>query len=86
VDFCGDKIFALYSGAEPFYHDAKGEKKSNAPTKFHVFDLHTGDYIQTLETGYRIRYFCYDKENNRLILSLDDDIQFACLELDGLIK
>ncbi|MDR3269780.1 MAG: 6-bladed beta-propeller, partial [Tannerella sp.] len=32
VDFCGDKIFALYSGAEPFYHDAKGEKKSNAPT------------------------------------------------------
>jgi hypothetical protein len=84
VSFCGDKIFALYSGGEPFYYDANGAMTSNQSTKFHVFDL-TGDYIQTLETGYRITYSCYDKENNRIIMALDDDIQFAYLELDGLM-
>jgi hypothetical protein len=78
IAFCNDRIIISYSG---------GDYMSDEyfPTKFHIFDL-TGDYIQTLETGYRIQDFCYDKENNRIIMALNDDIQFAYLELDGLIE
>jgi hypothetical protein len=77
VVFCNDRIVAAYSGGD--------NNTDYYPTKFLVFDL-TGDYIQTLETGYRIDDFCYDKENNRIIMNLNDDIQFAYLELDGLIE
>jgi hypothetical protein len=58
----------------------------NRKTDMDRLHLPKFNYIQTLETGYRISYFCYDKENNRILMALDDDIQFACLELDGLIK
>ena len=82
--FCDDKIFALYSGGDSFIQDKSGKIKSALPTKFLVFNLN-GDYLKTLETGYRISSFCYDKKNNRLILNLDDMIQFAFLDLNGLI-
>ena len=32
-----------------------------------------------------INYFCYDKDNNRIIMNLDDEIQFAYLDLEGLL-
>lgn len=82
--FCNDKIFVLYSGEDSFIQDKSGKTKSSLPTKFLVFDL-SGDYLKTLETGYRISSFCYDKKNNRFILSLDDMIQFAYLDLDGIV-
>lgn len=75
--FCNDKIVALYS------HKADRTKPSKS-TQFLVFDLN-GDYIKTLETDYNISRFCYDKENHRLILSMDDDIQFGYLDLQGLV-
>lgn len=77
VNFCGDKILALYSG---------GNHRTDAyyPTKFLVFDLN-GNYLKTLETGYKITDFCYDNENNRLIITLNDEIQFAYLDLGGII-
>jgi hypothetical protein len=78
VAFCNDRIIASYSGGENFTEESD-------PTKFHVFDL-TGDYIQTLETGYRILDFCHDEDNNRIIMAFNDDIQFGYLELDGLIE
>lgn len=75
AEFCGDKIIAAYSG---------GDHRTEAyyPTKFLVFNL-KGDYLQTLETGYKISYFCYDPDNNRLILNMNDDIQFGYLDLNG---
>ncbi|MDR1913310.1 MAG: 6-bladed beta-propeller [Clostridiales bacterium] len=76
--FCGDKIYAAYSGERSITE--KGQ--ASWPTKLLVFDLQ-GNYIQTLETGLHISNFCYDKENNRIILSLNDDIQFGYLPLDG---
>lgn len=82
--FSDDKIFVLYSGENSFIQDKSGKTKSALPTKFLVFDLN-GDYLKTLETGYRISSFCYDKKNNRFILKLDDVIQFALLDLNGLI-
>jgi hypothetical protein len=78
VVFCNDKIVASYSGK-----DWNGE---HSPTQFFVFTI-TGNYIRTLETGYQITNYCYDKANNRIIMNLNEaDIQFAYLDLDGLIE
>jgi hypothetical protein len=75
--FCGDKIYAAYLGERGITDDMR----ANLATKFLVFDLQ-GNYIQTLETGLHISDFCYDKDNNRIILSLEDEMQFAYLPLD----
>lgn len=75
--FCKDKIVALYSGSDH-------RTDAYYPTKFLVFDLN-GNYLKTLETGYMITDFCYDKENNRLIINLNDEIQFAYLDLTDII-
>jgi len=78
VKFCGNKIIALYSGNE-------NSSKNYLPTKLIVFNTN-GDYIQTLETGYKIVDFCYDKENDRILMTFDDIIQFGYLDLKGLNK
>jgi hypothetical protein len=75
--FCGDKIYAAYLGERGITE----EGHVNRATKLLVFDLQ-GNYIQTLETGLHINDYCYDKDNNRIILSLEDEIQFAYLPLD----
>jgi hypothetical protein len=80
IAFCKDKIIASYSGGDSFSKDENGIR-SNYPTKFLIFDT-DGNYIKTLETGYPIVDFCCDEDNNRIIMSLDDEIQFAYLELD----
>jgi hypothetical protein len=79
VVFCGDKIYASYSGGKPFDE----QMRSIQGTKIIVFDMQ-GNYIHTLETGLHISDFCYDGDNNRLLLSQyagDNDIQFAYLPL-----
>ena len=81
VTFCKDKLIADYLGDTRF---KKGSNKSNSTTKLIVFNL-TGEYLTTLETGYSIQSFCYDKENNRLIIAFDDEIQFGYLDLDTII-
>lgn len=78
VSFCKDKIIALYSGEETPATNEKG--RPGYPTKFHVFTL-DGDYLQTLETGHQITGFCYDEGNNRLLMTMDDEIQFGYLDL-----
>jgi hypothetical protein len=77
VAFCNDKIFAAYSGGNNFSDESY-------PTKFIIFDVY-GNYIQTLETGYKIVDFCFDQENNRIIMTLDSEMQFAFLDLNGII-
>ena len=76
VKFCNNSIVALYSGEKIL----NKEGRSNFPTKFLVFDL-DGNYLKTLETGYKIARFCYDRDNNRILLSMDDDIQFGYLDM-----
>ena len=76
VVFCGNRIVALYSGEKSFTK----EGRSNWPTNFLIFDLE-GNYLKTLETGYKIARFCYDRDNNRILLSMDDDIQFGYLDM-----
>jgi hypothetical protein len=83
--FCGDKILTLYSaGKNSWNQDPARGVVANWPTQFLVFDLE-GNYLKTLETGYKIARICYDRENHRILMSLDDDIQFAWLDLDGVI-
>lgn len=84
VIFCKDDIFALYSGENSLSKNKDLHIKSNHPTKFIIFDQN-GNYIQTLETEYQIIDFCYDQDNNRIIMVLDDDIQFAYLDLNNII-
>lgn len=80
VLFCDNKIVALYSGEKGFTENGR----STWPTKFIFFDLE-GNYLKTLDTGYQIVGFCYDKDNHRFIMSMDDDMQFAYLDLDDLL-
>lgn len=54
------------------------------PTVFMIFDLE-GNYIKTLDVGYKIQDFCIDKDNHRIIMALADEIQFAYLDLQQLI-
>jgi hypothetical protein len=81
VVFCNDKIVVSYFDGKDRYSSSE----SGYPTQFLVFDT-KGDYIRTLETGYSILDFCYDKENNRIIMSLDAEIQFAYLDLARLVE
>jgi len=78
VIFINNKIFASYG---------QGNLQTNQfiPTEFLVFDMN-GDYLQTIATDYWILDYCYDKENNRIIMCLNDtEMQFAYLDLDGII-
>ena len=78
VIFIKNKIFASYG---------KGNYQTNEyiPTKFLVFGIN-GDYLQTIEIGYWIIDYCYDMSNNLIIMCLNDEkMQFAYLDLDGLI-
>ena len=78
VIFAKDKIVASYSdGIDNF-------GKQSRPTTLLVFDL-KGNYLKTLEIGYNILEFCYDEENNRIIMSFDDDIQLGYLELGNIV-
>lgn len=71
-----ENIIATYSGGD--YNDAY------SPTKILIFDL-TGDYIKTLNVGYKISDCCYDETNNRIVMAFDDEIQFGYLDLNTLI-
>lgn len=81
VAFCKDKLIADYLGGPRF---AENKNISKDPTRLIVFDLE-GNYLTTLEIGYSIISFCYDKDNNRLIFAFNDEIQFGYLDLDNII-
>ena len=85
IIFCKDKIIATYLAEYGFVKEDNGRIRGKSPSKFVIFDLE-GDYLQTWETGYEITNFVYDEENNRLIIGLEDaDVQFVCLNLEGLL-
>ena len=75
--FCGDRIIVSYSGRA-------NDSAESAPMTLLLFDLE-GNYLESWETGHRISDFCLDAENRRLILALDDAVQFAALDLRGLV-
>jgi hypothetical protein len=76
--FCKDKILVLYANGK----DNHGPDR--LPTSILVFDLE-GNYIKTIDVGYKLIRACYDEENNRIIFSLADEMQFAYLPLDEIL-
>lgn len=78
IVICKDRIVVGYSGERT--PDIGGIGVS----KLLVYDLE-GNYIRTLNVGYNIGVFCYDPTYNRIIMVLDDEIQFAYLNLDNLL-
>ena len=81
IVFCGDKIFACYSGQDNFLKDKSGNLLPTPCTQIRVFDLNA-NYLYTLDIGYNIINLRYDKGNERIIMSMEDEIQFAYLNLE----
>lgn len=79
----GDKVVASYLGRAQFY-EQDGQTQAYRPDKLLVFDLE-GDHLSTLDVGYAILSFCYDAENNRLLFTFDDEIQFGYLDLGNIL-
>lgn len=77
VFICRDKIIAAYAGG----HNWSDEQFAKCLL---VYDLE-GNYVKTLNVGYKICHFCYDQDTNRIIMYLEDEIQFAYLDMDGLL-
>lgn len=73
VIIVNDKIVAAYAGGENHTSDEYANKLL-------VFSLN-GDYIKTLDVGYRILDMCLDRAANRLIFSFNDVVQFGYLNL-----
>lgn len=74
--FCKDKLVVS---------SLNNNKESDLPNELIVFNI-DGEYIKTLKTGYNISDFCFDKENNRIIMSLDDSIQLAYLDISNILN
>lgn len=64
-----------------------GDNNTDAyyPTRLLAFGL-DGEYIKTLDVGYKINSMRYDNKTNRIYMNLNDKIQFAYLDLEGLIE
>ena len=54
-------------------------------TRLLVFGM-DGEYIKALDVGYKINNMRYDNKANCLYMNLNDEIQFAYLDLDELIR
>lgn len=78
IVICNNRIIVGYSG------ERNPEAGNINITNLLVYDL-DGNYMKTLKVGYNIVLFCYDSTYNRLIMTLDDEIQFGYLDLDGII-
>lgn len=65
---CKNNLFALLSD------------ENGISSRFVIFDLN-GNYKCTLETKHNINTFCFDEDNSKLLMCLDDSIQFAALDI-----
>lgn len=81
--FCGDRLVVSYLGDRRLIEDGKSIK-SIYPDKLLVFDI-DGNYIKTMSLNHPILGMCYDKQNNRLIFSFDDEFQFGYLNLHDVL-
>ena len=77
--FCGDKIVTAYSGKH------RQEEDGFTASLLLVFDL-DGNYLKTLDVGRPVVRLCYDDRNKRLLLSMNDEMQFGYLSLDELLR
>ncbi|MBQ6745570.1 MAG: 6-bladed beta-propeller [Bacteroidaceae bacterium] len=76
VVFYKNWIIAAYSG--------KRASEDRMPTICYVFDL-KGNYVKTLDIGYKIWRMSVDENLSRLYFSFQDAFQFGYLDLKGLL-
>ena len=77
ADFYKNYILALYDGT--LWADV------NLPRICHVFDIE-GNYIKTLDFDSNIITISVDEENDRLYITLDDEIQFGYMDLNEILS
>lgn len=70
IDMFDESIIASYIGDIALIDGINGPR-GNIPSKFLVFDIN-GNYIKTIETGYKFTYFAVDEENKRIIIYFDN--------------
>ncbi|MCF0190392.1 MAG: hypothetical protein HUJ96_03915 [Marinilabiliaceae bacterium] len=73
--FTKEYLVTAYNGKK--YND-------HEPTTSIIIFTKKGEYVATLELGYRTSFFCYDEINNRLIFCFDDEIQFGYIDINEL--
>ena len=56
--------------------------EKHTPNHYCMVFSKEGEYTATLDLGYNTGFFCYDEQNDRLIFSFDDVIQFGYLNLE----
>jgi len=78
------KSVAFYKNYFIASYDGTKYEERNKPTICHVFDIE-GNYIKTLDVGFRIWRISADEDNDRLYFTFDDEIQFGYLDLKGLL-
>ena len=79
--FACDLVCIYLSESFDFLKDKSGNLLPTPCTQIRVFDLNA-NYLYTLDIGYNIINLRYDKGNERIIMSMEDEIQFAYLNLE----
>lgn len=84
--FIKDYIVALYNGNDQYFLDKNKRTRASYPDKMIIFNK-SGDYIKTLDIGFQITTFKYDKDNNRIFMLFANEypLQFAYLDLKEII-
>ncbi len=78
-------IIAKYLGGIWYARDENQRLRCIFSSKLLVFDI-KGNYLKTLNIGEELGSFCFDEENNRIILNfLDRDEPLAYLDLKGIL-
>ena len=65
-------------------YDGKRTSEGGMPMICHVFDL-KGNYVKTLDIGYKIWRMSVDEDLSRLYFSFQDAYQFGYLDLKGIL-
>ena len=66
-------------------YDGKKSRDYGMPLICHVFDLE-GNYVKTLDVGYKIWRISVDEANDRLYFSFQDIYQFGYLDLKDILN
>jgi hypothetical protein len=66
-----NQILIPYIGGKSIIYDINKQPRGNSPSVFLVFDLN-GNYIKTIDIGYKFSFSYIDQENGRLIICFHD--------------
>lgn len=83
--FCEDKILVPYLNDDVRVKEGGRTVRTKKPKKIVAFDRE-GNYMKTLNVGKEINSLVYDDKRDRILMVMSDpDMQFAYLDLEGLL-